>query len=151
MDGNRVEVKSSAEIPLDDMMRNGVHGAPDVAALASTGPKKLNVMVWYYHDDDLPGPPAGVHLELRGLSLDMAKARVEHFRIDDTHSNAYALWRRMGSPQPPTTAQQAELERAGRLATLGESRMVPVQAGRLAMTFELPRQAVSLLAVDFGN
>jgi len=112
---------------------------------------ELYVMVWNYHDDDLPGPVARVRLELRGLPAVGNKARVKHYRIDELHSNAYALWRRMRAPQPPSAAQQSELERAGQLATLGDARVVPVREGNLALTFDLPRQAVSLLVVDGGE
>jgi xylan 1,4-beta-xylosidase len=57
----------------------------------------------------------------------------------------------MGAPQPPSSAQYAELERAGQLALLGDPQVAPIQAGSLSLTFELPRQAVSLLVVDLAR
>jgi xylan 1,4-beta-xylosidase len=51
----------------------------------------------------------------------------------------------MGSPQPPTAAQYAELEKAGKLQTLGAPGRVSVEGGALRTTFSLPRQGVSLL------
>jgi xylan 1,4-beta-xylosidase len=41
--------------------------------------------------------------------------------MDETHSNAYRAWLDMGSPATPTPEQQAALERAGALATMGSS------------------------------
>ena len=39
------------------MLKDGVRGAtPDVSALASLEANRLSVMVWHYHDDDVPGP-----------------------------------------------------------------------------------------------
>jgi xylan 1,4-beta-xylosidase len=45
-------------------------------ALASLDGKELSVMLWHYHDDDLPGPDADVELSLAGLPLASGDARV---------------------------------------------------------------------------
>jgi len=69
--------------------------------------------------------------------------------VDATHSNAYEAWKRMGSPQPPTPAQVKTLERAGRLQELEPKRRVRADAGRVNLTFTLPRQGVSLVRVSW--
>jgi len=71
--------------------------------------------------------------------------RLQHFRIDQEHSDAYAVWRQMGSPERPTPEQYAKLEQAGELAALGAPETVPVRDGQTVVRFALPRQAVSLL------
>src|SRR5262249_7398135 len=58
MTGQRVAAESDGALPLDEMVRRGVRDQPDVSALASLDGTKLCVMVWHYHDDDLPGPAA---------------------------------------------------------------------------------------------
>jgi xylan 1,4-beta-xylosidase len=98
--------------------------------------------VWHYHDDDVPGPDAAVALKLEGVNF--AKANVQHFRIDQEHSNAFTAWKKMGSPQNPTAEQYTQLEKAGQLAAL-ESRTADAENGRMNVAFTLPRQAVSLL------
>jgi xylan 1,4-beta-xylosidase len=148
MGGRRVEAKSSAEIPLDAMIQDGVRGAPDVAALASLEPKKLCVLVWHYHDDEVPGPDAAVELRLDGLPFGTGDARLTHYRIDAEHSNAFTQWVRMGSPTAPDDAQYAQLVAAGQLATLGEPTAVHVEGGAAMLNFSLPRQAVSLLVLE---
>ncbi len=77
MGGRRVAAESSAQVPLDAMLREGVRGAPDVAALASAEASRLAVMVWHYHDDDVPGPDAAVELAVAGLpaAVDRGEAR----------------------------------------------------------------------------
>ena len=64
-------------------------------------------------------------------------------------SNAYELWKRIGAPQPPPPARQEELKKAGKLQTLGPPVRAQVERGRLRLTFELPRQAVSLVTVHY--
>src|SRR5262249_38429365 len=136
-------------VPLEVMLKQGVRGKPDVAALASLDTRKLCVLVWHYHDDDVPGPAAVVALELAGLPLKAGEARLEHFRIDDEHSNACTAWKKMGSPQKPTPEQYAQLEKAGRLAALGAPGNVSVKNGRAAVRLTLPCQAVTLLVVTW--
>ena len=55
----------------------------------------------------------------------------------------------MGSPQKPTRDQYAQLEKTGKLQTLGRAERVRVEKGQLRVTFTLPRQGVSLLKVDY--
>ena len=147
MSGRRLPVASDAAVPLDEITRRGVRGKPDVSALASRDGNTLSVLVWHYHDDDVPGPDAAVALALDGLPPDLSRVELEHFRIDEDHSNAFAAWKRMGSPQAPTPEQYARLEQAGQLAALGPPERLPVSQGTALLQFALPRQAVSLLVL----
>lgn len=150
MGGERVAAESSAAVPLDTMLREGVRGAADVAALASREASRLSVMAWHYHDDDVPGPDAAVSLVLSGLPATLREARLTHYRIDERHSNAYGAWKRMGSPIAPTREQYDELEAASRLTLLEEPSRVGVAAGTLSLALTLPRQAVSLVVIEWS-
>lgn len=149
MAGERVSAESSSAVPLDAMLRDGVRDAPDVAALASREPGRLSVMAWHYHDDDVAGPEASVSLSVRGLPATARQATLTHYRVDESHGNAYAVWKRMGSPIAPTRPQYDALEAASRLARLEEPRPVAVAEGSLALDVTLPRQAVSLVVVEW--
>jgi xylan 1,4-beta-xylosidase len=143
MIGDRVAVESSGALTLDAVRDSGVRGQPDVNALASRAERSLAVLIWNYHDDDMPAAPAQVDLIVDGVPA--ASADVTHERVDGTHSNAYEAWTRMGSPQSPTSAQVRALERAGRLQALEPSRRVRAADGRVRVLFTLPRQGVSLV------
>jgi len=149
MGGMRVAAESSAQVPLDAMLREGVRGAPDVAALAGAGPNRVAVLAWHYHDDDLAGPDAAVDLAVAGLPAAAREATVAHYRIDEHHSNAYAAWRRMGSPIAPNRDQYTELQAASSLALIEPPATLSVAGGVLTLQFTLPRQAVSLVTIDW--
>lgn len=149
MSGKRLTTVSDAEIPLTEIVKKGVRKTPDVAALASLDGNRLAVMVWHYHDDDVEGPSAAVTLSLPGLPIAKGEAQLSHFRIDETHSNAYTLWKALGEPQTPTAAQYAELEQAGKLAMLGAPSPVIIQDHQVKLDFSLPRQGVSLLVLEW--
>jgi xylan 1,4-beta-xylosidase len=70
---------------------------------------------------------------------------VQHFRVDDDHSNSYETWKKMGSPQQPTPEQYAQLEAAGNLHLLESPRWETAGDGRIHMAFPLPLHGVSLI------
>jgi xylan 1,4-beta-xylosidase len=149
MTGRRVPAESDSATPLEMIVREGVRGRPDVSALASLDRNQLSVLVWHYHDDDLPAPAATITLECAGLPADAARARLTHYRIDERYSNAFTAWKAMGAPQHPTSAQYAELEKAGKLTAIADPEPLCVAQGRATIRFNLPRQAVSLLVLSW--
>jgi xylan 1,4-beta-xylosidase len=147
MTGHRIAVESSGALALDDVRDHGVRDSADISALATGDAHSASVLVWNYHDDDLPAAGAGITLSIDGLPD--GRAAVTHFRIDSDHSNAYTLWKAQGSPQSPTAAERAALIKAGHLETLGAPERVVVAHGRGVVTFNLPRQGVSLLRFEW--
>lgn len=149
MHGQRIATQSSGALSLEEIVRHGVRAQPDVAALASLDQNRLCVMVWHYHDDDVPGADAMVELKLTSLPLAIGEARVRHFRVDETHGNAFTAWKRLGSPQRPNASQYAQLEKAGQLAEMNEPGRLAVENGEASLKFKLPREAVSLLELHW--
>ena len=149
MSGQRLATQSDHGLPLASIISQGVRAEPDISALASLDQHQLCVMVWYYHDDDLPGPDADVDLTLEHLPIERGNATLEHYRIDEDHSNAFAAWKRMGSPEKPTPEEYAQLEKAGWLAALAQPAAVTVTNSTTTLRFTLPRQAVSLLKLTW--
>jgi xylan 1,4-beta-xylosidase len=155
MGGTRVAIESDHAVPLDDILKTGVRAQPDVSGIASfdTGlraaPKSsLSIMLWHYHDDDVSGPAAEIQLSITGLEA-RGSARLTHYRIDEDHGNAYAAWKRMGSPQQPSPEQYAQLQKAGQLTATGPTETLRVENGKATLRLTLPRQAVSLLRLSW--
>jgi len=146
MRGRRLQTRSSAEVPLETMLKEGVRGQPDVAAFASLEGRRLSILVWHYHDDDVKGPDAAVGLTLTHLPDGTASLR--HFRVDEDHGNAFAEWKHQGSPLAPNDEQYLALRKASALALLEAPREVSITHHATTLQFPLPRQAVSLIVVD---
>ena len=145
MAGERVATNSTGQVPLDDILANGVRQTPDIDALATKSTHEAAVMVWNYHDDDLPADAAHVDVTIHGIPAGVEKVLLEHYRIDDTHSNSYTVWKAMGSPQSPTPEQYASLKAAGQLELLQAPQWLDVKDGSVTVKTSLPRQATSLL------
>jgi xylan 1,4-beta-xylosidase len=149
MSGQRLAVESSSGQDADTIRRQGVRGNPDVSALASLDQNKLCVLLWHYHDDDLPGPDASIELSLGALPKALGSAKLAQYRIDADHSNSYETWKRMGSPQQPTPEQYAQLEKAGQLMEMAAPERITSANGDGVLKLSLPRQAVSLIVVSW--
>ncbi len=149
MEGQRIAAKSSQAADLDEIVKNGVAGAADIGAMATRGERSVSVLVWNYHDDDVPAPGASIELTVDQLPPAASRALLRHYRIDERYSNAYTAWKEMGSPQSPTAQQYAELERAGQLQLLTSPEWMSPDEGALKVSFQLPRQGTSLVQLSW--
>ena len=145
MSGERVKTSSSAEVPLDTLVSTGVREAPDVDAFATHADKEAAVLVWNYHDVNEEAPATPTTVTIRGIPAGVQRVLLEHYRIDQTHSNAYTVWQHMGSPQKPTSQQYAELQAAGQLQLLTSPVWLDVMHGQVTISTALPRESISLL------
>src|SRR5437660_7905849 len=98
LSGRRLAVKSAGAVPADEILKAGVRGHPDVNAIATRQDREITILAWNYHDDDVPAPDAPVDLAVTGIPPAVKQVLIEHFRVDGSHSNAYAEWQRLGSP-----------------------------------------------------
>ena len=148
MSGNRVLVSCNTNIPLDTLRTKGVHDTlSDINAFASIDKHTAGIMLWNYHDDDLPAAATVINLQL--ASLPVKKVLVQHYRIDNERSNSYELWKKMGGPQEVSTAQYLQLEAAGQLQLIDTPSWMNVNDGKLVLKFSLPRQAVSFIRLSW--
>jgi len=149
MDGERVSATSTGSVPLEAQVQAGVRGAADVDALATRGNAKADVLMWSYHDADQTAAETPVELTIRGIPAGVGRVLVEHYRIDGTHSNAYTVWQRMGSPQQPTTEMYEKLKAEQGLQLLSTPSWLDVRDGAVHLSTTMPRQSVSLLTLSW--
>jgi xylan 1,4-beta-xylosidase len=148
MKGNRLSVVNPNEILLDSILRKSVRGAmPDVHALAVANKESTAIMVWNYHDADVPKESASVEIAIKNIPS--KSVLLNHYRIDKDHSNAYEVWKKMGSPQNVSAEQFKQLESAGQLELLHSPKWVTTTDGVMVVTFSLPVQGVSLLTLKY--
>jgi xylan 1,4-beta-xylosidase len=149
MHGNRVAATSSGAIPLDSILTHSVRQTPDIDALATSATGQASVLIWNYHDDDVAAPGAAIAVSMKSIPLSVHRVLLQHYRIDDHHSNAYTVWKEMGSPQTPTPEQYAKLQAAGQLQLLDSPRWITPEKGEIKLDVQLPRMGLSLLRVTW--
>jgi xylan 1,4-beta-xylosidase len=149
MSGTRVATTSTASVSLDTLVKTGVRDSADVDGMATLADRDASVLIWNYHDADLAAAATPTTVNVKGIPRGVARVLVKHYRIDDTHSNAYTVWKAMGSPQQPTTEQYAQLKSQAGLQLLTSPVWLDVVDGKLTIPTELPRQSISLLKITW--
>ena len=148
MKGKEVNASSDHQYTLQHILDSGVRKTQtDVGPLASTTDSSAIIMMWNYHDVDKKNLTANVVLNITGINA--TNIKVIEYRIDEHHSNAYTLWKKMGSPQTPTAKQINALEKAGQLQQLDKAKSFNVTNGVLMLKTILPEQAVSLFKLSW--
>ena len=150
MSGNRVDVSGDLAYDFKAIRDSSVRGVrADINALAAKTSNNATVLVWNYHDDDIQGEGSPVNISVKGLKN--GKATLYHYRIDAAHSNSYEVWKKLGSPQHPSEKEYKILEKSGQLELLSKPQKVNIKNTELSVNFQLPRQAVSFLKIDYKN
>jgi len=146
--GNQLPLTSDGAVPVDEILKSSVRERPDINGMAVADGQVIKILLWNYHDIIVPAKPASIQLKVK-LPADLGnKVRVTHYRIDDTHSNAYTKWLELGSPQDPTPAMIAQLKEAMELQLLEPSKSIDVTNNEVSLNFELPRSGLSLIIME---
>jgi xylan 1,4-beta-xylosidase len=147
MKGDRVAATSTGAVSLDSILKSSVRQDADIDALATSAPQQASVLLWNYHDEDVAAPGSEIEVSIKGLPAH--RVLLQHYRIDNDHSNAYTVWKQMGSPQSPTPEQYAKLQAAGQLQLLDSPRWITPADGETKLKVQLPRQGLSLLRLTW--
>ncbi len=151
MSGDRVKTASTGAVPLDTLVNAGVLQQPDIDAFATCSRDQAAVLLWNYHDVNKPAAPAPVAVTITGIPTGVDRVLLQHYRIDDTHSNAYTAWKNLGSPQTPTPEQYAQLQAAGQLQLFDSPVWLGVNNGQVNIPIELPHLGISLLRLTWQS
>lgn len=148
MAGTRVKTTSTGGVELPALVSGGVPGR-QVDAIATAGERRLAILLWNYTDRDGEGEPAPVSLTIHGLPNSKGQLQLRHYRIDDDHSNAYTVWKKLGLPQKPAPAQYRELEKAGQLAEFEKPKKIRSDSGEAKLDLTLPSHGLSLVTLSW--
>jgi xylan 1,4-beta-xylosidase len=148
MKGDLLEVNNANNISLQKIIDSSVRGYKSyVDAIATLDSRNMYIMVWNYHDDDDRRATAIVKLLLQNLQS--KSATLSQYAVDETNSNSYSLWKKMGSPQQVSSLQFDELEKEGKLKMVTENETLKVVNDKINYQLILHSQAVVLLKVSW--
>jgi xylan 1,4-beta-xylosidase len=143
--GDELPLTSDGAVGLDEILKVSVRARPDINGMAVADDRSVKILIWNYHDFLVPAESASIQLKVK-LPPDFgSKAQVIHYRIDDTHSNAYTKWLELGSPQNPSSEMLTQLKAAMELEMLEPARFIDIKDSEAALNFDLPRFALSLI------
>lgn len=148
MGSEQLSATSSGQLPLDQVISEGVRAQPDIGVMATRADNgRLEILLWHYRDDDVPAPNAEVRVTLTGL-MPRSQLHGRIWRVDEGSGNAFAAWRAMGSPPRPTPAQIDRLLGAANMIEEPLSVRASDPSGGLSFGRLLASQAVELIELD---
>jgi xylan 1,4-beta-xylosidase len=117
-----------------------------VSTFATRDAKRITVLVTHYRHDRIhgEGDPIPVKLDMAPHWPPGRTLTLQHWRIDREHSNAYTVFRKLGSPKDPTPEQIATVKKGMHLELLEPARNMD-SAKPVSLRLNLPPNAVSLL------
>ena len=98
----------------------------------------------------IPASPARPRRSISTISgLPRGRMLVQHFRVDDEHSNSYERGRRWARRASPSPEQYAQLEQAGQLQSAGIAALDRFGGWPRASDLHLPLHGVSLILLTW--
>jgi xylan 1,4-beta-xylosidase len=149
MGNKRISLQSSQardELAYKDDFATGEE--PEVSGMASICENgEIVVMVYSHHDDWDLERDFDVDVDINNCFLG-DEVVINHYRIDKTHSNAYAEWIKQGRPKYPSEAQYAAIKERDGLELFETEKIVRADNGNVKINFKLPAHAVSLIVLS---
>ena len=117
-----------------------------VTAFATRDDGRVTVVIVHDRNDriDCAGEARPVTVKIGSPWRPDAKVTLKHWRIDDSHSNAYSAFKAMGSPGSPTPSEIEAIKKRMALEWLEPARPM-TGADWSGLAFDLPCNAVSLI------
>ena len=140
---------TGAQDPLKYVDSWGKGQPPDVSGFATmTDRKSVEVLIYNHHDDwDLEGV-SEVEVEVQSLPFETSDLVLKHYRIDQSHSNAYPEWVGQGKPMYPTPGQKQAIKARESLELGGPPQKMMLYDGQVKLTFDMPIHSISLLVIS---
>lgn len=142
---------AGAKNPLDYADICGRGETPDITGFATLNDDQtVTVLVYCHHDDWHMSDPYRITIALRQLPFVAEAIKVEHFRIDHAHSNAYSEWLRQGNPMYPTPPEYESMKARDGLEMYTGDTQVRHEESVTEITFDIPVHGVSCLVISSG-
>jgi xylan 1,4-beta-xylosidase len=140
---------SGSKDPLTYQAPNGYGEEPDLSGFATlAGNRRLAVLIYNHHDDWDMTETTEVEVDIENLAFDGQELILHHYRIDRSHSNAYAEWLRQEGPMYPTPGQRAAIKACDGLESLEAAQKLLPDEGQIKLNFNLPVHGISLLIIE---
>ena len=108
------------------------------------------MLIYNHHDDWDLSEVYEIELEINNLPFEKKSLELRHYRIDQTHSNAYTEWVHQGKPMYPPPGQRQAIKSREGLELLEPPQTIESDQDRVTLNFKLPVHGISLLILDAG-
>ncbi len=141
--------------------RIGLHGGSGMRSLSSpdfsrrvdglatlTRDRSMEVLLWNFDEDPDATGEAEIELSVKNPAFSMRRAKIFLYRIDNQHSNAYAAWCELGSPQDPSPEQLEVIRGRESLEMVESPKSIEIGQNGFRKRFRLPMHGAMLLKIE---
>ncbi|MFQ5706561.1 MAG: hypothetical protein ACE5HO_03880 [bacterium] len=124
-------------------------GDPVHAVATRDGENSVEILIYHLNDDDKTNALRDtfrIDLEIKNLPFE--EFAVQWFMIDETHSNSYTVWRKLGDPKKLNTSQFRELSEKDDLTLYKPVWEQKTQDQSFHYSFDLQNNSVSLIVLS---
>jgi len=122
---------------------DGVNAAATISATNDT----IDVLVYDHYNGGTASATTADNVQLTVSGIPFANARVEHWVVDHTHSNAYTAWTGMQSPAQPISSQWTTLANAAQLQHYDSVATQTITGGTFTKSFTQNYYSVGLIQI----
>lgn len=131
-------------------LRSGAQFGDPLHALATrNGNRSLEILIYHLDESDFESAKQDtqdIHLVIEQLPFE--KFQVRSFLIDETHSNVYTAWKKMGQPKSLTKKDADELDRKDDLEPVEPAYSVQASDKKFEKKFKLQSNSVALFVLE---
>ena len=110
------------------------------------GDQKLATIIYHFNQwDETSADTTVFDVDLSFRNISFADFKMDHYRIDKTHSNGYTVWKSLRSPEEPTNEQISQLQKRDDLEIIESGINKTAPDGSFNMSVKLPANGVSLI------
>ena len=128
------------------------YGSPVNAIATKTGSRSVEVLLYHLNDEDYDNNLSGEYtVNLRVNNIPFKKGYIRLFKIDETHSNSYTVWKSMGRPEVPTSEQLSKLKAQDDLQLFEPVQQIAIQNGSYSKNITMQNNSVALVLITADN
>ncbi|MCC5927770.1 MAG: hypothetical protein JJU28_00860 [Cyclobacteriaceae bacterium] len=134
----------------DNLLRIDASSANQhITSFATKDENKISIVVSNYQHDKIygEGQSYSIDLNIKHEWKPNAKVLINHWRIDQQHSNAYTIFKELGSPKLPYPMQVDAIKSRMDLEMMKKPETLAVRDMK-GIKFDLPCNAVSLIEIE---
>jgi len=107
-----------------------------------------HVQVTLYNFNENVEDKKSVKVQLSVTLPSSGSYKLKHYRIDENHSNAYTVWKSIGSPFNPDSLQLKKIKDRQALELYEPQKIIKSDKGNVITTVEMPHHSVSLFLFE---
>ncbi len=126
-----------------------VYGDPVHGFATKNGDKSVEVILYHIDESDYNNEKSeNVNIQLTINNIPFDNARLRIYKIDETHSNGYTVWKNLGSPTTPTIQELDEIKSRDDLELAESETWITVPNGSLTKSIQIQNNSVIMMVIE---